>query len=60
MASSPRYLLLTLSLAALLGAWCLLFTLGHAPDVDTIFEDAQTRAMARQFMELSDAAGNER
>ncbi len=39
--------------------WCLLFTLGRAPDVDTTFEDAETRAMARQFMDLSDAAGGD-
>lgn len=36
--------------------WCLLFTLDHAPDIDAIFDDDATRAMARQFMDLSDAA----
>lgn len=34
--------------------WCLLFTLGHAPDVDTMFDDSKTREMARKFMDLSD------
>ena len=34
--------------------WCLLFTLGHAPDVDDSFEDRETRDLARQFMELTD------
>jgi hypothetical protein len=34
--------------------WCLLFTLGHAPDVDDSFDDRETRDLARQFMELTD------
>lgn len=33
--------------------WCLLFTLGHAPDVDDSFEDRETRDLAREFMEFA-------
>ena len=38
--------------------WCLLLTLGHAPDVDATFDDGTTRDMARKFMDLSDGAEN--
>lgn len=35
--------------------WCLLFTLGAAPDVDETFEDRAERELARQFIEMADA-----
>jgi hypothetical protein len=34
--------------------WALLHTLGHAPDLDAVFEDPAHRDAARRFMELSE------
>lgn len=34
--------------------WCLLFTLGQAPDIDGTFEVRSERELARQFMEISE------
>ena len=34
--------------------WCLLFTLGAAPDIDETFEDRPERDLARQFMEMAE------
>ncbi len=34
--------------------WCLLFTLGQAPDIDETFEGRSERDLARQFMEMSE------
>ena len=33
--------------------WCLLFTLGAAPDIDETFEDRTGRDLARRFIELT-------
>ena len=33
--------------------WCLLFLIGDAPDLDTIFKDAADRDAARNFMDLA-------
>lgn len=35
--------------------WCLLFTLGAAPDIDETFEDRSERDFARQFIEMAEA-----
>ena len=35
--------------------WCLLFTLGEAPDIDETFEHRSERDLARQFMGLAAA-----
>lgn len=34
--------------------WCLLFTLGEAPDIDETFEERAEAELARRFMELSE------
>ena len=34
--------------------WCLLFTLGEAPDIDETFEERAEGELARRFMELSE------
>jgi hypothetical protein len=37
--------------------WCMLFIFGHAPDIDATFADRADRDLARQFMEMSEDAG---
>lgn len=34
--------------------WCLLFTLGEAPNIDETFEERAEAELARRFMELSE------
>lgn len=36
--------------------WCLLFMFGDAPDIDETFPDRSERDLARQFIEMSEAA----
>ncbi|UIJ45008.1 hypothetical protein LZK98_18445 [Sphingomonas cannabina] len=37
--------------------WALLYMLGSAPDLDLVFKDEADREAARNFMDMSDAAG---
>lgn len=37
--------------------WALLYMLGSAPDLDLVFEEEADREAARDFMDLSDEAG---
>lgn len=37
--------------------WCMLFLFGHAPDIDETFADRVERDLARDFMEMSEQAG---
>lgn len=37
--------------------WCLMHSLGHAPDLDVAFKDPADQNAARDFMDLMDAAG---
>lgn len=37
--------------------WCMLFMFGQAPDIDQTFAERSERDLARQFMEMSEQAG---
>ncbi|WP_033924635.1 hypothetical protein [Sphingomonas sp. 35-24ZXX] len=37
--------------------WCMLFMFGQAPDIDETFEDRSERDLARDFIEMSEQAG---
>jgi len=37
--------------------WCMLFMFGQAPDIDQTFEDRAERDLARDFIEMSEQAG---
>ncbi|GAA0654584.1 hypothetical protein GCM10009424_35560 [Sphingomonas ursincola] len=37
--------------------WCMLFLFGKAPDIDETFEDRSERDLARDFIEMSEKAG---
>lgn len=37
--------------------WALLYMLGAAPDLDLVFKDEADREAARNFMDMSDEAG---
>lgn len=39
--------------------WCMLFMFGHAPDIDQTFADRSERDLARDFMEMSEQAGQQ-
>lgn len=36
--------------------WCMLFMFGNAPDIDETFAERAERDLARQFIEMSEAA----
>lgn len=37
--------------------WCMLFMFGQAPDIDDTFAERSERELARQFIEMSERAG---
>ncbi|WP_430385533.1 hypothetical protein [Blastomonas fulva] len=37
--------------------WCMLFMFGQAPDIDETFADRSERDLARDFIEMSERAG---
>lgn len=37
--------------------WCMLFMFGQAPDIDETFAERSERDLARQFIEMSERAG---
>ncbi len=37
--------------------WCMLFMFGQAPDIDATFADRSERDLARDFIEMSERAG---
>lgn len=37
--------------------WCMLFMFGQAPDIDETFTDRSERDLARDFIEMSERAG---
>jgi len=38
--------------------WCMLFMFGQAPDIDETFADRSERDLARDFIEMSERAGD--
>jgi len=40
--------------------WCMLFMFGQAPDIDETFADRSERDLARDFIEMSERAGEAR